>query len=195
MTIPKDLIRTLREQTGAGIVDIKRAVETVGDDPERVVALLRKQGKKVAMRKADRHAREGTIGSYVHANGKIAAFVAVGCETDFVGRNERFQELAHDLAMHVAAANPEYLSPEDVPAHILGKEKEIAEGHARSEKKPKAVIEKIVQGKLEKFFDEHCLLRQRFIKDDTQTITDLVEHATATLGEKIEIRRFIRMQL
>ncbi|MFH1171652.1 MAG: translation elongation factor Ts [bacterium] len=195
MTIEKELLRTLREETGAGIVDIQRALDAVGDDPKKAVELLRKQGKKIAEKKSERTAREGVIGAYVHTNGKVAAFVALACETDFVARNDGFRELAHDLALHVVAANPAYLSQADIPDEILNKEREIAHDQAQHEGKPEKIIEKIVAGKMEKYFAEHCLLLQPFVKDDTVTIQELLERATAKIGEKIELKRFVRMQL
>lgn len=195
MEITKDLLKQLREETGAGIVDIKQALEAVAGDATKAQELLRKQGKKVAAKKADRITREGVIGSYIHANGKIAALVALACETDFVARNESFQALAHDLALHVAATNPRYVRPEDVPADILAKEREIADEQAKAEGKPDAIRAKIVEGKVQKFFDEQCLLRQSFVKDDTLTIAELLEQTVAKIGEKIELRHFVRMQL
>lgn len=195
MDITKELLKQLRDETGAGIVDIKKALEAARGDAAQAVDLLRKQGKKVAAKKADRVTREGAIGSYVHANGKVAALVAVTCETDFVARTEAFQSLAHDLALHVAAANPAYLKPEDVPPDVLAREEEIARSQAMQEKKPAAILEKIVQGKIDKFYAEQCLLRQSFVKDDALTITELVANAIAKLGENIEIREFSRVQL
>ena len=195
MEITKDLLKQLREETGAGIVDIKQALDAVQGDVTKAQELLRKQGKKVAAKKADRVAREGVIGSYIHANNKIAALVMLTCETDFVARNETFQALAHDLALHVTAANPAYLTPDDIPADVLAKEREIATEQAKAGGKPVAIMEKIVEGKLQKFFDESCLLRQPFVKDDSMTITELLEQTVAKIGEKIEVRRFVRMQL
>lgn len=195
MEIAKDLLRQLREETGAGIVDIKKALEAASGDAVRATELLRKQGKKIAAKKADRSAKEGVIGSYVHANGKVAALVALACETDFVARTETFQELAHELALHVTATDPQYLAPEDVPEELLAKEREIAGEQAKGEGKPAAIVEKIVDGKIQKFYDEHCLLRQPFVKDDSVTVAELIEQAIAKIGEKIEIRHFVRIQL
>lgn len=195
MELSKELLKQLREETGAGVVDIKQALDATQGDPVKAQELLRKQGKKVAAKKSDRITREGVIGSYIHANGKIAALVALACETDFVARNETFQALAHDLALHVAATNPTYLTPDEVPADILAKEREIATEQANAEGKPAAIIEKIIEGKLQKFYDEQCLLRQTFVKDDRVTIAELLEQAVAKIGEKIELQRFVRMQL
>ncbi len=191
----KEILKQLRDETGAGVVDIKQALDAAAGDPVKALELLRKQGKKMAAKKAERVTREGVIGHYVHANGKIAALVALACETDFVARTAAFQELAHDLALHVAAASPAYLAPEDVPAEVVAKEREIAHDQAKSEGKPESIVEKIVDGKLQKFFDEQCLLCQPFVKDDTVTIAELIERTVAKIGEKVEVRRFMRLQL
>lgn len=195
MTIPTQEIKELREATGAGIVDVKEALKEAQGDSAKAVEILRRRGKQVAEKKADRTAREGFIGSYVHANGKVAALVALACETDFVARTLAFQELAHNLALHVTAAAPDYLKSTDVPEAVLEKESSIIKEQMANENKPAKVIEKIVTGKLEKYFSDHCLLHQLFVKDDSMTITDLLEQATAKIGEKIEIRQFIRVQL
>lgn len=195
MIIKNETIRQLRETTGASIMEIKRALEQTQGDLAKAVDVLRRQGKKIAHQKAGRTAREGIVGSYVHANGKVAALVSVACETDFVARNADFQELAHDLALHIAAMAPAYRSPEDVPTEIVEHEREIARDQMADQKKPAAVMEKIVQGKLEKFYAEHCLSEQPFVKDDSLTIGDLLEQAMAKLGEKIEVREFIRLHL
>lgn len=195
MTIALETIKALREATGAGIVDVQQALHEAGGDQAKAIDILRKKGKSAAVKKADRTAREGVIGSYVHSNWKIGAFVALACETDFVARNPEFRELAHDLALHVAAAAPDYLRSEDVPEHVIEKERTIVREQMAAEGKPEAIVEKILAGKLEKFYNEHCLLNQPFVKDDTRTIRELLEEATGKIGEKIEIRNFIRFAL
>lgn len=195
MSYSLDALKALREATGAGISDVKKALEEAGGDSAKATDLLRKRGKSAAAKKADRVAAEGVVGSYVHSNWKVGAFVALACETDFVARNPEFRDLAHDLAVHVAAADPEYLSKSDVPEHIIEKEREIVRDQMSGEKKPEAVLEKILEGKIDRFYQEHCLLNQLFVKDDSITVQDLLEQATAKMGEKIVITRFIRFML
>lgn len=188
-------VKTLRESTGAGVSDVKKALDEADGDVAKATGILRKRGKAAAIKKADRSASEGVIGSYVHSNWKVGAFVALACETDFVARNPEFRDLAHDLALHVAAADPEYLRPDDVPAHVIEKEKEIVREQCAAENKPEAVMEKILVGKLERFYSEHCFLHQPFVKDDSVTVQELIEQAIAKIGEKIEITNFIRFTL
>lgn len=196
-TVPlsKDVIRELREETGAGIVDIQKALSAADGDRTKAIDLLRKQGKKIAAKKAERTTREGIIGCYVHANGKIAALVALACETDFVARNDTFRELAHDLALHVAAMNPPYVTPDDVPEDVLEREREIAREQALAEGKPPAVVGKIIEGKIQKFFDDTCFLRQPFVKDDQLSVAEVIDGVTAKVGEKVEVRRILRLAL
>jgi len=194
MSITAADVAKLRELTGAGMMDAKRALEENGGDIEKSIDALRKSGAAKAAKKAERTTAEGKIFAYTHGN-KLAVMVELLCETDFVARNETFQALAHDLALHVTAANPAYLTPDDIPADVLAKEREIATEQAKAGGKPVAIMEKIVEGKLQKFFDESCLLRQPFVKDDSMTITELLEQTVAKIGEKIEVRRFVRMQL
>ncbi|PIP67135.1 MAG: translation elongation factor Ts [Parcubacteria group bacterium CG_4_9_14_0_2_um_filter_41_8] len=191
----KEIIIKLREQTGAGIMDIKEALEQAGNDESKAVELLRKRGQKMSAKRAERVAGEGFIGSYVHSNGKVGAMVKLQCETDFVGRNEDFRELAKDLAMHVTATNPTYIKSDEIPENVIAKEKEIYSEEIKKQGKPEAMMEKIISGKLEKFYEEVCLLNQAFIKDDSKTIQDLINEATAKIGEKIEITEFIRFQI
>jgi len=191
----KDTIIKIRNTTGAGIMDIKEALEESGGDEEKALELLRKKGQKIAAKRAQRETSEGWIGSYLHSTGKVASLVRLQCETDFVARNEQFRQLAHDIAMHIAAANPIYLKQEDVPADVIEKEREIYREEAGSGNKPAEIIEKIVAGKLEKFYEETCLLSQPYIKDDSRTILQLIEEATAAIGEKIEIGGFSREQI
>jgi elongation factor Ts len=193
-TISSEMIRDLREKTGAGMMDCKKALSESNGDSEKAVSLLRQKGLATAAKKAGRIASEGIIGSYIHM-GKIGVMVEVNCETDFVARTDAFKELVKDVAMQVAAANPSYLSIEDVPQSILDQEKEIY--RAQITDKPPQVIEKIIEGKLEKFYTENCLLQQIYIKDSEQKkrMKDLIAESVARLGENIIIRRFVRFQL
>lgn len=188
-------IKQLRDQTGAGIMDVKQALEESGGDTEKALEFLRKKGMKVAAKKQDRVAKEGIIEPYIHAHGKVGVLVALACETDFVARNEEFKALAHDIALQVAATDPLYLVPTDVPAEVIAKEKDIYREQMKDEKKPPEVLEKIIEGKLNKYFEQVCLMQQVFVKDDSQKILDLVTAATAKLGEKIEVRKFVRFTL
>jgi len=190
-----NLIKKLREKTGAGVISCQKALEEAGGNLEKAEEILRKKGEKVAAAKSERTTKAGLIGVYLHSNEKIAALVELACETDFVARNSEFRELAHDLAMQVAAANPSYLSPEDVPKDILEKEKEIYQEEVAKEKKPPQILEKIIAGKLEKFFENVCLLKQPFIKDQNIKIEDLIKSKIARLGENIQIKRFIRFEI
>lgn len=190
-----NLIKQLRERTGAGMMDCKEALEESRGDFAKAEEILRKKGQKIVASKSQRVIKAGTIGTYLHSNEKIAALVEVGCETDFVSRNAEFKELAHDLAMQVAATNPSYLGPEDVPAAVLEKEKEIYRTEVQNSKKPAQIIEKIIEGKLEKFYQANCLMKQSFIKDEKITIEDLVKAKIAKLGENIQVRRFIRFEI
>lgn len=190
-----DQIKKLRETTGAGIIDVKAALEESGGDAERAVTILRKKGKELAAKKAGRAAKEGFVGMYVHATGKIGAMVGLACETDFVARTEDFQQLAKELAMHVAAMNPEYLSPDDVPDDVREKEKDIYREQLAGEGKPAAMIEKILEGKLAKFYEQHCLTKQPFVKDDSKTVEELVTEAVTALGENIRIASFSYLAL
>jgi elongation factor Ts len=192
--VTSEMVRTLREKTGAGMMDCKKALTESEGDFEKAVSLLRQKGLASAGKKAGRLASEGIIGSYIHM-GKIGVMVEVNCETDFVARTEDFKELVKDLSMHIAAANPSYLSREDVPQDVIESEKEIYRVQIKD--KPQHVIEKIVEGKLDKFYTETCLLDQIFIKDPEQKkkIKDLLADNISRLGENIVIRRFVRYQL
>lgn len=195
MSISIGEISKLREQTGVGVAAAKKALHDAQGDLSKAVEALRKSGQKVAASKASRATREGLIGHYVHANGKIGALVVVSCETDFVARSEPFKELVHDLAVHVAAANPLYLKPEEVPTAVLDKEREIYQEQLKAEGKPEKMRGTIVDGKLQKFFEETCLLRQRYVKDDALTVEQLVHGAIQRLGENIVVRQFVRFSL
>ena len=192
-----DLIRELRDRTGAGVMDCKAAIEVSEGDLQRAVEFLRKKGLAEAAKKVHRKAVEGLVGSYIHGGGKIGVLVEVDCETDFVARTAEFQQLVKDLAMQVAAANPSYVSREEVQADVIEKEREIYRQQMVDQKKPPAVIEKIVEGKLERFYTEQCLLDQPFIKDATgkTKVTDLVTQLTARVGERVVVRRFCRFRV
>lgn len=187
------MVKALRERTGAGVLDCKNALAEAGGDPERAVELLREKGLADATRRLGREANEGVIGSYVHAGSRVAALVELNCETDFVARTDEFQTLAHDLAMQVVAARPLYVSPEDIPPEVLERERAIYRAQVAGSGKPEHVVERIVEGKLEKLLDEVCLMRQPFIKDDSITVGELIRQAIARLGENIVVRRFARL--
>ncbi len=196
MGVDSKLVMQLREQTGAGIVECKNALDEAGGDILKAIEVLRKKGEiKAAKKSAERTAKEGLIHAYVHANGKVGAMVEISCETDFVARTEEFQALVHDIAMQVAATNPLYVKPEDVPEEVVAKEKEMYLEEVQGQEKPPAVIEKILEGKLEKYFEDICLTKQPFVKDEDTTIEELVNQKIAKIGEKIEIKRFVRFQI
>lgn len=189
------LVKQLRERTGAGMMECKKAlVEASGDMPE-AETLLRKWGIASASKKSSRTTRQGLIGTYIHPGGQLGVMVEVDCESDFVSRNELFQELVHDVAMHVAAADPRYLRREEVPQSLLDKEQEIARDRARAEGKPEKVLDRIIEGRIAKFYEEVCLLEQPFVKDPGTTISQLVKAKIATLGENIVIARFVRFKV
>ncbi len=188
-------VKELRQQTGAGVLDCKEALEITEGDFEKAVAYLREKGMAAAAKRAHREADEGLIGSYVHAGSKVAALVEVNCETDFVAHTDEFQELAHDLAMQVVAAKPLYLSTLDVPAELLEEEKAVYRAQLADSGKPDEIIERIVEGKLNKFYEESCLMEQPFIKDTSITVSELVKQKNALLGENIVIRRFARLEV
>lgn len=189
-----DDVKRLREQTGAGMIDCRNALLQTMGDFERAKANLQEQGQAKAAKKAERAANEGLIGSYIHAGGKIGVLVEINCETDFVARNQRFHDLVRDVAMHVAAMSPQYLDRESVPESVVA---ELRAEFAKSvpEGKPPAVAEKIVEGKLGKWYEEHCLLDQQFIKDDDRSVGELVTSVASVLGENVKIRRFTKFAL
>lgn len=188
-------IKKLREQTGAGIMQIKNALKQAKGDQEKVIQILRQQGQKLAREKQTREVKAGLVEAYVHSDGRVAALVALGCETDFVARNQEFKELAHNLAMQVVATDPKYLNPEEIPESILAKESEIYRQQVINEGKPKKIVESIISGKLKKYFAEVCLLKQPFIKDDKITIEQLLAEKINKLKEKVIILKFFRLQL
>lgn len=188
-----ELIQKLRAQTGAGVVDVKKALDEAAGDYDKALEALRKRGEAVALKKAGREASEGLIFSYIHMD-RIGVLVEVNCETDFVARTDDFKQLAKDIALQIASMNPQYLAPENIPADVVTKEKDIYAAQIEPGK-PDAVKEKIIAGKLEKFYNEQCLLRQRFFKNDELTIQDLVTAAIGKIGENIRVRRFVRFSL
>ena len=189
------LVKDLRERTGAGMMECKKALVATNGDMGEAEVWLRKQGIASASKKASRATKQGLIGSYIHAGGQLGVLVEVNCESDFVARTDDFKEMVHDIAMHVAAADPRYLRREEVPAEVLEKEKEIARERARNEGKPEKVLDRIVEGRLTKFYEEVCLLEQPFVKEATLTIEQLVKTKIAKLGENISIARFTRFKV
>jgi elongation factor Ts len=195
MAISIDQIKELREETGAGVLDCRKALEQANGDFARAVEYLREKGLVKAAKRADREASEGIVELYSHGGGRVGVMVEVNCETDFVARSETFRTFAHEVALQVAAAAPRYIKPEDIPADVIAEERQKAQAYARAEKKPEAVIERIVQGRLDKFLDEACLLRQPYIRDDAVTIEKLLHEKIGSIGENIVVRRFARWEL
>lgn len=193
--ITTDLIKKLREKTGAGMMDCKRALEEAAGDMEKAIECLRKKGAATAAKRADKQANQGVVEAYVHAGGRIGAMVELNCETDFVAKTPDFKALAHDLAMQIAAMSPRYIGREQVEKEVVEKEIDIYTAQAKNEGKPANVAEKIAKGRLDKFYQETCLMEQSFIKDSGKTIKDLLDEATAKVGEKVSIRRFMRYHL
>ena len=195
MEITTSMIKELREATAAGVLDCKKALEASGGDLEKAKTYLREKGLAAVAKKADRAAEEGLIEAYIHTGSRAGALVELNCETDFVARTEAFKELAHDLAMQIVATKPLYLTPEDIPPDALEKEKAIYQTQARDMGKPERIIERIVEGKLQKYYQEVCLMKQPFIKDDELTVQDVLTETIAKLGENIVVRRFVRFEL
>ncbi len=193
--IPAQLVKGLRERTNAGFSDCRAALIEANGVMEKAIEILRKKGQAAAAKKATREATEGLVGSYIHAGGKIGVLVEVNCESDFVARTEAFQQLCHDIAMHIAALDPRYVRREEVTPEMLEKEREIYRAQALATGKPEAVVEKIVSGKMEKFYEENCLYEQHYIKDEGITIGEMVNNAIAKLGENITIKRFSRFKV
>ena len=195
MDITSGMVKQLRDKTGAGMMDCKEALTASDGDFNKAIDYLRKKGMAAATKRSSKAAKEGTIASYIHMGGKIGVMVELNCETDFVAKTADFQNLAKDLAMHVAAANPLYLRPEDIPADALEREKEIYRSQALQERKPEKIWEKIIEGKLKKYYEDICFLEQKFIKNTDITIGTLVKDMMAKTGENIIVRRFARFQL
>jgi len=199
MAITAEMVKTLREKTGAGMMECKAALTEAQGNEEQAIEILRKRGLASAKKREGRVAAEGAVGSYIHMGGKVGVLVEVNCETDFVARTEAFQRFVKDIAMHVCASEPQFVSKDEVPAEVVEKEREIARGQAKSDpknaNKPENIIEKMVQGRIDKFFGEAVLLDQPFVKDQTITVNELVSRLTADTGEKIKIRRFARFKM
>jgi elongation factor Ts len=193
--ISAEMVKQLREKTGAGMMDCKNALSEVEGDVEKAIELLRKKGLATAQKRAGRALSEGIIQSYIHMTGKLGVMVEVNCETDFVAKNEDFQEFTKNLAMHIAATNPLGITPEDISQEIIEKEKEIYRAQALDMGKPENVIDKIVEGKLNKFYQESCLLNQPYVRDTDISIADLLNQMIAKIGENISIKRFVRYQI
>jgi len=195
MSVPAELVKQLREASGAGVKDCRDALEATGGDVEKAGELLREKGLAAAGKRAGRETRSGMVELYSHGEGRVGVMVEVNCETDFVGRTKEFREFAHEMALQVAAASPRWIRPEDVPAEALSEETEAARRMGQAEGKPAAVIDKIVAGRLDKFYEETCLLRQAYIRDDSKTVEDLLREVISTTGENIAIRRFARWEV
>lgn len=195
MEITATLVKELREKTGAGMLDCKKALAESSGNFDQAVEYLRKKGIASAAKKAGRATKEGSVSAYIHGEGKVGVLLEVNCETDFVARTEQFRTFVKDVSMHIAAAAPQWVRAEEVPADILAKEKEIAIAQMQATNKPQAVLEKIAEGKVKKFFEDNCLLQQVFVKDPSKTIELLQREAVAALGENISIRRFARFVL
>lgn len=195
MEITAEQVRTLREKTGVGLMDCKEALKATNGNMEKAVDYLREKGLAKLAKRSARAATEGSVGSYIHTGGKIGAMVEVNCETDFVAKTDDFQAFVKDVVMQITAANPTYIAREDIPNDVKEKEKEIYRNQAKESGKPEKILDKIAEGKLEKFFQEVCLLEQPFIKDQDVTIKKLLEGLVTKLGEKIVVRRFVRFQL
>ena len=195
MEVSASAVKDLREKTGAGMMDCKKALAETGGDVQKAIDYLRQKGLAAAAKKADRVAADGAVGAYVHPGGKIGVLVEINCETDFVARTAEFQSLLKDIAMQVAAANPRYLRREEVPAAELDKEKAIYRQQALETGKPEKFVDKIVEGKIERFYSEACLLEQAFIKDPDKKVTEILNESIGRLGENIQIRRFSRYHL
>lgn len=190
-------IMKLKEATGAGVLDCKKALDETKGDYEKAVALLREKGKAKALKKgsSDRITAEGVVGSYIHMGGKIGVLVEINCETDFAQKSDKFNQLVKDVAMHIAAANPKYVTSSEVPADVLEHEKEILKKQAMEEGKPAAIAERMMEGRIKKYYQDYCLMDQPFVKDGSKTIADVVNETIAFVGEKITIRRFVRYEM
>ena len=195
MSLDMDAVKELRARTGAGVLDCKKALSECGGDVEKSVDYLREKGLAKAAKKVGRTAAQGLVFSYIHTNGKISVLVELNCETDFVARTDEFQKLGHEIAMQIAAANPLYVSPEEVPAGDLEREKEVYRNQALEEGKPAHIVDKIAEGRVNKFYEETCLLEQNYIRDPDRKIKDMVIENIAKMGENIVVRRFARYSI
>lgn len=188
-------IKNLRELTGAGVVDVKKALDVAGGDEKKAIEILRKKGQEKAIKKSERSAKEGVVVSYIHSNKKVGTILKLYCETDFVAKNEEFNQLALDIAMHITAINPQYTSPEEIPENVISKEKEIWTENLKNEGKPKEIMEKILEGKERKFREENSLLTQPFVKNPDQTVGELIAEKIGKIGENIRVGEFCRLEL
>ena len=195
MTITAQQVKTLRDQTGAGMMECKKALSEAEGDLDRAVTILRERGLAAAAKKADRETREGVVGEYIHAGGKLGVLVEVNCETDFVARTDEFQELVRDIAMHIAASNPSYVRREEASEEELEGERGIYRNQALAAGKPEKVVDRIVEGKLNKYYAEVCLYDQPFVKDPEMTVEEVVKSKIATLKENISVKRFVRYKI
>jgi elongation factor Ts len=195
MAVSIEQIKQLREETGAGVLDCRKALETYNGDFEKAIEYLREKGLAKAAKRADREVLEGMVELYSHGNGRVGVMVEVNCETDFVARSESFRKFAHEVALQVAAGAPKYVRVEDIPAEVLEQEREKARNLALAEGKPENVIARIIEGKLEKYYNENCLLRQIYVRDDSMTLEDLRNQHIVAIGENIVIRRFARWEI
>lgn len=195
MSVSAEMVKNLREKTGAGMMECKKALAETNGDFEKAIEALRKRGLAAAAKKSGRIAAEGLVGTYIHAGGSIGVMVELNCETDFVAKTDDFRGLLHDICLHIAAHNPTYLSPEEVPAAIVEKEKQIAMDQCKQEGKPQQVWEKIAEGKVKKYYDETCLLEQSFVKDPNKKVKDILQEAVARIGENLRVRRFTRFEM
>ncbi|MDF2524593.1 MAG: tsf [Clostridiales bacterium] len=192
--ITADMVKQLRERTGAGMMDCKKALNETNGDMDKAIEYLREKGLAAAAKKSGRIAAEGLVESYIHGDGRIGVLVEVNIETDFAARNEEFKSFVKDVAMQIAASKPEYIKRDEVPAHVIEKEKEILKAQALNEGKPEKIVDKMVEGRIEKYYKEVCLLDQPFIKDPDRTIQQMLTEKIATIGENINIRRFVRFE-
>ncbi|MFD2116798.1 translation elongation factor Ts [Paenibacillus yanchengensis] len=195
MAVSASAVKDLRARTGAGMLDCKKALDETNGDIDKAIALLREKGLAAAANKSGRVATEGVVESYIHAGGRIGVLVEINCETDFVAKTDQFREFARDVAMHIAASNPKYVRREDVPGGEIEKEREILRNQALNEGKPEKIVDKMVEGRISKYYEEFCLLEQSFIKDPDKTIETLVNEKISTIGENVSIRRFVRYEL
>ncbi|MRR15805.1 MAG: translation elongation factor Ts [Deltaproteobacteria bacterium] len=195
MEITSTMVKELRTKTGAGMMDCKEALAAVDGDFEKAIDFLRKKGLSAATKRSSKAAKDGTVASYIHMGGRIGVMVEINCETDFVAKTEDFQTMARDIAMHVAASNPLYVRPEEINEEVLNREKEIYRSQLREEKKPEKIWDKIIEGKLKKYYEDVCLVEQKFVKNQDITVGTLISNMIAKTGENIVIRRFARFQL
>ncbi|GGG80554.1 translation elongation factor Ts [Paenibacillus radicis (ex Gao et al. 2016)] len=195
MAVSASAVKELRERTGAGMLDCKKALDETNGDITKAIELLREKGLSAAANKAGRIATEGVVESYIHAGGRIGVLVEINCETDFVAKTDQFRSFAKDIAMHIAASNPKFVRREEVPSDELEKEREILRAQALNEGKPEKIVDKMVEGRISKYYEEYCLLEQSFVKDPDKTISALLNEKVSAIGENISIRRFVRYEL